>query len=158
MITCFRTQKSFSLGIEEHLRDEWAFRMGKWRRMKPSFRDEEWFCEDYEYGVAETKDMLECWLNYLPGVKEWDDYGDFSITFDMDEVLEAGWCEQFLIEMLGDMVTYIKMRRVIRAEEPWLYTTKDAYGNEVRYHRHPAIEVLSGMLDKDYPSELTPTG
>jgi hypothetical protein len=157
MITCSRTEKTFSLGVDHCFDVKWAFYKGKWRELKPSYKDEDWY-EDYRYGIANTTDMLESWLAYLPGVESWNDYGDFSITFNMKDVEEAGWSEQTLRDVLDDMATYVKMRRVIHAEEPYLYETTDAYGGSVRYYRHPAIEPLDGMLDKDYPRDLEPTG
>lgn len=156
-ITCFRTQKSFSLGVEDRLRDKWAFFNKKWRLLKPRYKDEKWY-EDYQYEVAETRDMLECWLGYLPGGEEWNDYGDFSVTFDMDDVKEAGWSERQLIDILEDMACYVRMRCVIHAEPPWLHTTTDNWGAERRYYRYPAIDPLARMLDVEYPAELQPDG
>ena len=157
MITCTRTLKTFSLDVEDCYDDKWAFRKGKWRKSKPGYKDEEWY-EDYRYGTASTTDILVCWLQYLPGFNCWDDYGDVWITFNMTNVEEAGWSEQHLRDILRDMASAVKMRQVLHAEEPYLYETTDAYGGPLRYYRHPAIESLSGMLDKDYPSDLTPTG
>jgi len=156
-ITCQHTRKNYSLGVVDQLRDEWAFFKGKWRKLKPGYRDEDWF-EDYLFDLATTKDMLECWLGYLPGRVDWDDYGDFSITFDMDDVSEAGWSEQQLIGVLEDMARFVKMRRVIHGEGPWATWTTDDYGHRRDYYRYPAIDSLEGMLDVEYPSDLDPTG
>jgi len=156
-ITCLCTRKTYSLGVENQLRDEWAFFKGKWRKLKSNYRDEDWF-EDYQLSIAETKDMLECWLSYLPGCIEWDDYGDFSITFDMNDVKEAGWNERQLIGVVEDMARFVKMRRVIHGEKPWPTHTIDDYGHRRDYFRYPAIDPLEGMLDVDYPSDLDPTG
>jgi hypothetical protein len=158
MIECIATQKTFSLGIGDVQRDCWVYHKGAWRKMKPKDRDTEWYCEEYEYGTAETQDMLECWLQYLPGVKGWCDYGDMMIDFNMDEVEEEGWDEQKLKDVLGDMARFVKMRRVIHAKEPWLAEAIDAWGHKYTYYRHPAIDCLDGMIEKEYPNDLTPDG
>jgi hypothetical protein len=157
MITCFRTLKSFSLGMEDVIDDRWAYIKGVWRKLRPNYKDSEWY-DDYPYGIANTSDMLECWLTYLPGVECWDNYGDFCVTFDMNEVKEAGWNHWQLFDILGDMARHVKMRLMIHAETPWLHTGTDAYGSEFTRYMHPTIEPLEGMLDKDFPANLEPTG
>ncbi len=148
---------SFNLGVDSVLRDKWAFRKGMWRKLTPKNLDEKWF-SDYHYGIAETKDMLECWLNFLPGAECWEDYEDFSVTFDMDEVKTADWTEFDLREMLADMASYVKLNRVIHAEEPYQTYRHDDYGTKVYYYRHPAIEALKGMIDEDSPHDLDLSG
>jgi hypothetical protein len=155
-VICVCTRKTFNLGVEDQLRDLWAFRNGKWRQLKPNYQDEPWF-EDYQYGMAETKDMLECWLQYLPGCVDWDDYGDFSVTFDMGDVGEAGWGVHRLRDVLGDMSQFVKMRRVIHGDPPWLTYSTDAYGHRYNYYRHSAIDPLEGMLHVDFPRDLDPS-
>jgi hypothetical protein len=155
-ITCFKTQKSYSLGVKNVYDDKWAFFKSKWRKLKPHYEDEAWY-DDYRYGIAATSDMLECWLGFLPGVESWDNYGDFSVTFNMDDVKEDGWSERQLIDILEDMARFVRMRRVIHAEEPWLHTTTDAYGGLINCYRHPTIDPLGGMLDIEYPHDLEPT-
>ena len=119
MITCVQTEKTYSLGVEDQLRDKWAFYNSKWRKLKPNYQDEKWF-EDYKYRIALTTNMLKCWMFYLPGWSDWKNHDDFTVTFIMENVKEAGWSEQHLVEVLGDMATYVKMRQVIHGEEPWL--------------------------------------
>ncbi len=156
-VTCHNIQKVYTLGVEDQLRDQWAFFNGKWWQLRPDYEEEKWF-EDYRYGIVSTRDMLECWLSYLPGVSEWDDHGDFFVIFDMDGVKGAGWSEQRLIDALGDMATCVRMDQVIHADAPWPTHRIDSYGNRIDYYRYPAIEPLEGMLYKDYPSDLAITG
>jgi hypothetical protein len=157
MITCFRTVKTFSLGVEDVIQDRWAYLKGAWEKLESGYKDEEWY-EDYPYGIANTSDMLECWLAYLPGVVSWDNYGDFCVTFDMNRVHEAGWNARKIFDILAVMARHVHTQSVIHAESPWLHTGTDAFGSEFGRYLHPAIEPLEGMLDKDFPANLEPTG
>jgi hypothetical protein len=76
----------------------------------------------------------------------------------MNEVKEAGWNHWQLFDILGDMARYVETQRVIHAESPWLHTGTDAYGSEFTRYLHPAILRLEGMLEKDFPTNLEPTG
>jgi hypothetical protein len=152
-INCVHTVKTFSLGVDSVLRDEWVYKNRMWRKQKPGFEDTKWF-EDYDYGVASTCDILECWLNYVPGSESWDDYDDFTIDFDMGSVFDAGWSEFDLRQVLSDMASRVWMDGVVHAGKPWKDSRIDAWGHEVHYYRHPAIEPLTGMLDRDFPSDL----
>ncbi len=155
-ITCISTRKTYSLGVDGHLQDEWLYLNGKWRTQKTGFRETKWF-EDYKYCIVETEDMLECWLGYLPGVVESTVHRDLSITFDMDDVEEAGWDEQRIINILGNMSTHVRMRPVIHGEGPWPTSSTDAYGHCIEYYRYPPIDPLMGMLNES-SWELKPLG
>lgn len=157
-VECFSTTKGFHLGIKD-IFQAWHWNGRRWRKMRREDYDAEWFCEDYECGVASTSDILSNLCEYLPGVKEWDDYGDFSITFDMDEVRCAGWPEDYLIEILEKMAHKVNRCKTINATDaPYLYTSTDAWGADHTYYRHPAMEPLDGMLHKDFPADLDTTG
>ena len=156
-ITCSRIQKTFSLGVEDRVKDKWVFHNEKWRKMKPRYLEEVWYAH-YWYGLATTSDMLQSWLNYLPGVVEWHNDGDFCVTFDMNKVEKADWAERHLIDMLGDMVSCVKMRCVIHADRPCPTYSFDVYGYRVDYCLYPAIDPLGGMLDIEYPHNMDPTG
>ncbi len=157
-ITCESTRKTFRLGVDSQLRYSWVFHTGKWREVNLDSKVGKRWLEDNKYDIASTRDMLECWLNFLPGVLEWNDYYDFSVTFDMDEVKRVGWNERQLIYVLEDMSSRVKMHRVIHADPPWQESGTDSWGDRRQYYRYPAIEPLGGMLEKEYPSDLTPTG
>lgn len=154
-IKCVQSLKSFSLGVDRTLRDEWAYQNGMWRRQKPGYRDKKWF-EDYVYGVTDTVRILSCWLNnYLPGVDSWADYGDVVATFDMGDVEKAGWSEFDLREALRDMTWHVRACMPIHAKEPWQTSSLDGWGEKVYRYRHPAIEPLKhGMIDRDDPRDL----
>ena len=157
-VECFHTLKGYHLGIGD-IRATWYWDGKVWRRMQREDYDAEWYCEDYEMGVAETSDMLANLCEYLRGVKEYDDYGDFSITFDMGGVEAAGWDEARLVNTLEIMANALNRRQILKAQgEPYLYETTDDWGAKHTYWRHPALVPLGGMLHKDYPEEIQPTG
>jgi hypothetical protein len=142
--------------MEDVIQDRWAYLDGAWEKLELD-PDAEWY-DDYPYGIANTSDMLECWLSYLPGVESWDNYDDFCVTFDMNDVREVGWNHWKLFDILAAMARHVHTQSVIHAQPPWLHTGTDAYGSEFSCYLHPAILRLSGMLDKDFPTNLEPTG
>lgn len=152
-ITCIQTLKSFSLGVDKVLRGEWAYRNGMWRKQRTGYRDTKWF-EDYKYGVVDTLNMLQCWLSYLPGAESWNDYYDFTVTFDMGDVEAAGWNEFILREVLNDMAWHVRSAMPIHAQEPWHTYSLDGWGKKVYRYRCPGIEPLDGMIDNDTPHDL----
>lgn len=150
--------KTYDLDIK----DIWAgwYWDGKvWCRLKREDYDAEWYCEDYVMDVASSSDLLSNWCEYLPGVTEYDDYGSFTITFDMDEVVDAGWDEAKLIRVLRAMTIAINRRQHLEAtDESYQYETTDVYGAKITYWRNPALVPLPGMLSKDYPGEIDASG
>lgn len=157
-VECFHTLKGYHLGIKE-IHAQWYSDGRWWRRLKKWRRESEWFSEEYEGHVADTSDLLGAWFTYLPGVKDWDDYGDLSVTFNMDEVEEVHWTEERLIAVLQTMANKVNRCQKIEATgEPWSDDYHDSYGHPRVRTRHPALVPLEGMLHKDYPAEMDPTG
>lgn len=157
-VECFHTLKGYHLGIKD-MYQGWFWDGNVWKKLARADYRSDWFMEDYEFGVATTGDVLANLCEYLPGVREWDDYGDFSVTFDMGDVEEVKWNEARLVSELKRMAHKVNRCRILFAtDEPYHYTTKDAYGSDITYPRHPALKPLEGMVNKDYPADLDTTG
>ncbi len=154
MVECFQTRKGFHLGIKD-IFQEWYCDGKVWRVLTEDVKTSEDFGNNYTYGVADTSLLLTNWLQYLPGVIEWDTYGEMSVSFDMDEVAKAGWDEAKLVSVLEAMANKVNRCRTVKAYNvPWWYSTHDAWGSPINYWRYPALLPLKGMIDKDYPTEM----
>ena len=153
MVYIGQTTRTYWLEVDGFLYQEWYWdwHHNCWRKLTEEVRESEWW-QDYESPVTNTEKILVNLTEQFQGVREWDSYGDLSVTVDVDE-LEV--TEDEFIEILRTMAKWVRRRKKLAAyDAPYRYESTDGYGNPTSYWRAPAIKPVPGSPELDYPKDL----
>jgi hypothetical protein len=153
MVHIISTRRTYCLDIgADDVYQEWFWDGKRWRKLTQGMRDSEWYCEEYCGPVTTSVNIITNLTEQLAGVIEWDDYGDFHITVDLDD-LEIS--EEEFIRILKEIARRIKRRSTLEAYgSPYMDETIDAWGSKVTYWRCPAILPVPGTPELEYPKGL----
>lgn len=138
----------------------WYWDGNVWRFANKEFMQSEEFINDYELDLISAQAVLDNWSQYLPGVMDIDDYGNWFVSFCVEEVTATSWgINKWTLAQIEAMLKKMEeaVHRRIKLEAfdaPYEYHTTGIYGGAVVVNRYPALRPLDGMLHKDYPSEL----
>jgi len=149
-----QTVKSWFLGIEEIHKHYYHDKM-LWLPLTDEIRyDDRW--EDESLHICDASDIVDNYLQYLPGVGDAFDYGDYNVSFDMNDVAEAGWTELELTTSLQAIADNINQgHRIKMYGYPWIENYKDNWGADRSRWRfqglRPPLNNAQARFDKPEP-------
>lgn len=153
MVYIGQTTRTYWLEVDGFLFQDWYWDWDSdcWRKLTKEMRQSEWW-QDYESPTTTTEQILVNLTGQFQGVRQWDSYGDFSVTVDVDE-LEV--TEDEFIAILRTMARWVRRRKKLEAyEAPYRDASTDGYGNPTSYWRAPAILPVPGSPELEYPKDL----
>ena len=117
--------------------------------------------ESFDHRIDVVPDIIDNFLRLVPGLMEWDYYGDFTLHINMRELEEGGWDEGMLTLFIESIADWMQEAKPLRSEcGPWQQESTDAWGSKIYIRRfadfvvpnHPNLE---GWEFEDQTSRLS---